>query len=450
MAEGEILTADQVKAWAIPGPPSIGADQAAPLFNALAAEGLMTPNQTAGKHWAMGCVALEITQRCNLDCTLCYLSDMSEAVHDLPLEEVLRRIDLIEAHYGPGTNVQITGGDPTLRKRSELVQIVALVAAKGMRPALFTNGIKATRDLLEELRTAGLKDVAFHVDMTQERKGYDSEAALNALRDEYIARAHGLGLHILFNTTVHDGNIDDVPMLSAFFAARADKVHLASFQMQADTGRGVLRGRGEVITQQRVMDLVSEGAGHPLGFDDLAVGHQSCNRYAGLLSAGGVTAPIFDDAALVKDVFERSTPYVYDRYNGLRSVRVTLQFLLNNPGVSARVLGYVARKVWALKAGLLRGKRPHKLTFYIHNFMDAQSLDRQRCETCIFMTMTRDGPIAMCVHNAKRDAFISAPIKTAHGTWQPVSADMHAQPLKRLKGRRRAAFLEDRRTVASV
>lgn len=438
------LNQDQVQTWAIPAPPSVAGDPSKPLCDALARHDLMTPNQVAGRHWSIGCVALEITQRCNLDCTLCYLSDMSEAVQDLPLEEVFRRIDLIHAHYGPNTNVQITGGDPTLRQRGELIQIVARVAAKGMRPALFTNGIKATRDLLIALRDAGLKDVAFHVDMTQERKGFADEAALNTIREEYIARAHGLGLHILFNTTVFDGNIHDVPMLAAFFKDRAETVHLASFQMQADTGRGVLRARGEAITQQRLMDLINQGAGLDLGFDHLAVGHQSCNRYGSLLSAGSVKTPTFDDTKLVDEVFERSAAYAYDRYNPWRSALVALTFISQNLRLSARVLGYILRKGWALKSGLLGGKRPHKLTFYIHNFMDAENLDKERCETCIFMTMTRDGPISMCVHNARRDDFILAQVKTEDGVFQPLKEHQPAQPLKTLKGRRRAAFLRQR------
>ena len=33
------------------------------------------PNQVLGRRSTVGCVALEITQRCNLDCTLCYLSE---------------------------------------------------------------------------------------------------------------------------------------------------------------------------------------------------------------------------------------------------------------------------------------------------------------------------------------------------------------------------------------
>src|SRR6266700_6635346 len=105
----------------------------------MVATGQWSASQLMGRRWPIGCVALEITQRCNLDCTACYLSEHSEAVKDLPLAEVFRRIDLIFDHYGPNTNVQVTGGDPTLRKREELVAIVRRLSHKGMRASLFTN-----------------------------------------------------------------------------------------------------------------------------------------------------------------------------------------------------------------------------------------------------------------------------------------------------------------------
>ena len=66
-----------------------------------------SPNQQMGRRWTLGCVALEITQRCNLDCSLCYLSEHSEAIRDIPVEELFRRIDLIHQHYGAYTNVQV-------------------------------------------------------------------------------------------------------------------------------------------------------------------------------------------------------------------------------------------------------------------------------------------------------------------------------------------------------
>ncbi|MFY2824437.1 hypothetical protein [Ruegeria sp. MALMAid1280] len=69
-----------------------------------------------------------------------------------------------------------------------------------MRSCLMTNGIRASRALLTRLAAAGLDDVAFHVDMTQDRNGF---LELNTVRRAYIRRARGLGLRILFNTTVY-------------------------------------------------------------------------------------------------------------------------------------------------------------------------------------------------------------------------------------------------------
>ncbi len=158
------------------GPDPIAASRAR-----MAAAGQWHAGQSLGRRFAIGCVALEITQRCNLDCTLCYLSDHAEAIQDIPLAEVMRRIGEIRAQFGPHTEVQVTGGDPTLRDRGELAAIVRAIRAAGMRASLFTNGIKVTRELLVLLAAGGLNDVAFHVDMTQQRVGYASEADLNAL-----------------------------------------------------------------------------------------------------------------------------------------------------------------------------------------------------------------------------------------------------------------------------
>ena len=152
----------------------------------MRATGQWGERQAAGRRWSIGCVSLEITQRCNLDCTLCYLSESAEAIRDLPLDEVFRRVDVIAAQYGPNTDVQISGGDPTLRDKGELSEIVRYIRAKGLRASLFTNGILLTRDWLKKLATDGLNDVAFHVDVTQERKGFTTEFQLN----QKIGRAH--------------------------------------------------------------------------------------------------------------------------------------------------------------------------------------------------------------------------------------------------------------------
>ncbi len=449
----EFLTPDEIAAWRpqVPPAPHTLSDH---LRKAVDHHGLDTPAQVAGFHFPIGCVALEITQRCNLDCSACYLSDLSEAVLDLPLVEILRRVDQIAAYYGPYTNVQISGGDPTLRKTEDLVAIVRRIASHKMRSALFTNGIKATRSLLATLSDAGLNDVAFHVDMTQGRRGYGTEADLNAIRDDYINQAKGLGLQILFNTTVFDGNVDEVPMLARFFRDRAAYVHLASFQMIADTGRGVIRDRAHTITQHAIIRRISDGAGVELAFEYPQVGHSECNRYAMVLTAGDETAAAFDSKHqnFIEDMLVAGRTAFFDRHRPWRSLQSLASMLFRNPGLLLGASAYVASRVWALRRGLVKSKgRANRLTFYIHNFMHADQLQKDRCESCVFMTMTRDGPVSMCVHNAKRDAFILQKVKDDAGqSWSPLGhksvgrdrLDPKALPLKRLKGRHRATKLE--------
>ncbi|MEM7445912.1 MAG: radical SAM protein, partial [Pseudomonadota bacterium] len=127
-----------------PVPPA-GADPRAPLRGRLERLGLFGPEQVAGRIFPIACVALEVTQRCNLDCTLCYLSDLAEATPDPSLETLLARVDRIYRHYGPRTNIQITGGEPTLRRAEDLEAITRHIRGLGMRSALFTNGIRARR-----------------------------------------------------------------------------------------------------------------------------------------------------------------------------------------------------------------------------------------------------------------------------------------------------------------
>ena len=282
--------------------------------------GQWSPAQLAGRRWAMGCVSLEVTQRCNLDCTLCYLSDSAEAVRDIPLQDLFRRIDGIALQFGPNTDVQISGGDPTLRDRSELSQIVRHVRARGMRASLLTNGILLDRDWLAQLAADGLNDVAFHVDLTQERKGYACEADLNALRLRYIDMARGLPISVLFNTTVFAGNLPEMAGLANFFVQHNDVVRFASFQLGADTGRGTMAGRNPVlVTQASVCAAIEQGAGVPLNFDALHSGHRACNCYAMLVTIGAQRFDALADGEFVARVLQGTANTAFERDQGLRA-----------------------------------------------------------------------------------------------------------------------------------
>lgn len=384
--------------------------------------------QFVGRRTAIGCVALEITQRCNLDCSACYLSEHAEAVKDLPLEEVFRRIDVIHDIYGADVDIQVTGGDPTLRKADELVAIVRRISERGMRPALFTNGIRATRALLSRLADAGLIDVAFHVDMTQERRGYASEIELNELRLAYIERARGLPLAIYFNTTVFDGNIDQIPDVVAFFARHSDAVRLVSFQPVAKTGRGTLL-QCSSITTNAVIRQIEKGVGTSVTFDTAHVGHARCNRYGMTFIANGRAFDALDNKPLYNALLSRTAKIRFDRQRPRHAIATFLKCLAMNPDVAARASWWFLRKLWRMKHDLIAARgRVNKLSFFIHNFMDACELDPERIRACVFMAATRDGPVSMCQFNAHRDASILKPLRLGKDDgqwfWNPLSGEV--------------------------
>jgi hypothetical protein len=330
--------------------------------------------------------------------------------------------------------VQVTGGDPTLRKRNELVSIVGRIADRGMRPTLMTNGIRAKRSLLEDLAATGLVDVAFHVDITQKRHGYDGERALNSIRQDYVERTRGLPLSVLFNTTVTGETLGDVPEIVEFFVKNSDVVRLASFQLQADTGRGTLGRRDESLTIDALQRQIEAGAGTSISFDALQIGHRSCSRYGMAFIINGRAYDALDDVELVQMVLDRFPHLRLDRRSRSQVLKTFAKGALLTPALWSRAVGWLSRKIWHARRDLVaaRGKA-NKLSFIIHNFMDACCLDNERVEACTFMAATSTGPVSMCLYNTMRNDFLLRPVRLADERggrfWDPLSGQESDVPM---------------------
>lgn len=389
----------------------------------VASVGQWGPWQSLGRRFGVACVALEVTQRCNLDCAFCYLSTSSQALHDIPLPEVYRRIDMIRGTYGPGVDVQITGGEPTLRSLEDLEAIVRYIHSAGLRSTLMTNGIRASRALLQGLASAGLSDVAFHVDLTQARKGHDSEAALDAIRLAYIERVRGLGLSVMFNTTLDERNFPELPARVRFFITHADVVRFASFQIGAHTGRGV----GVAPRNFGIADVeaaIAGAAATALRFDAVGSGHRRCNRYACALVINGQVHDAFDNIAITQAVLDATALRPLDRRRPWRALRSLLVGTLAHPALWMSAVPWALRKIWSARRDLLAARgRVSKLSFFVHAFMPADGLDAERITACSFMVMTPRGPLSMCEHNAKRDEHLLVPARITQGQrlvyWDP-------------------------------
>ena len=173
---------------------------------------------------------LEPTAHCNLNCYGCYRKNikdshksMEQVKHELDIFQSLRKTDCIS----------IAGGEPLLYPN--IVELVAEIKSRGLKPIINSNGIALTKELLHDLKKAGVFGFTFHIDSKQGRgRGPQwegkSELELNELRLNYaeMLAAEG-GIACSFNSTVYGDTLQYVPELAAWAQKHIDIVHTMVF-----------------------------------------------------------------------------------------------------------------------------------------------------------------------------------------------------------------------------
>ena len=170
---------------------------------------------------------LEPTSTCNLYCDGCYRENRN-ASHK-SLEEVQHELDVFE-RYRQCDGVSIAGGEPLTHP--EIVEIVRMVKRKGWKAIINSNGALLSRELLRELKRAGVDGFTFHVDSGQKRPHWTgkTEKELNALRQQLADMLHEAGgITCSFNATVYPETLKDVPMLLQWAQEQIDRVHVMVF-----------------------------------------------------------------------------------------------------------------------------------------------------------------------------------------------------------------------------
>lgn len=173
-------------------------------------------------HRQQTCTAvLDVTRACNLSCTFCYADSMgpdSPPEPDMPFERIAGLLSRVH-QASPGCNLQISGGEPTLRP--DLPRIVATARETGFGfVQLNTNGIRLARDpaLARQLKSAGLSSVFLQFDAV-------CDTVYEALRKNPLYRIkqaavracirNGIGV-ILVPTLVPGVNMDQIGPILGF------------------------------------------------------------------------------------------------------------------------------------------------------------------------------------------------------------------------------------------
>ncbi len=172
---------------------------------------------------------LEPTRRCNIACDACFATN--DPGSEKPLERIAADLAaLVAARRSDG--IFIAGGEPLTHPR--VSDVVRMVAARGLKPVLVTNGVGLTPAGVRELRAAGLFGFTFHVDSHQSRPGWKgkTEAELNTLRQALADMVLDAGdLVCGFNVTVFPDTLSQVPAIVAWALRNVDRVQSYTLTM---------------------------------------------------------------------------------------------------------------------------------------------------------------------------------------------------------------------------
>jgi uncharacterized radical SAM superfamily Fe-S cluster-containing enzyme len=192
-------------------------------------------------HEQHSCLALiEITDHCNLTCSVCFAESSPQRSKHLPVATVERMLDALVASEGEPDLVQISGGEPTLHP--DFFAILDAVRARPIRHVMInTNGIRIARDPDFAARLAqGKRGLEVYLqfdslgrDALMDLRGAD----LRRVREEALENLEKHGVSTTLVVTVKRGVNDDEIGAIVRHALEWRCVRGVTFQPVQDAGR---------------------------------------------------------------------------------------------------------------------------------------------------------------------------------------------------------------------
>ncbi|MDD2273106.1 MAG: radical SAM protein [Desulfuromonadaceae bacterium] len=331
-------------------------------------------------------VEIELTERCNLRCPVCFMAaeGVQAAAQPGPsLSELESVFKGIMAKTGPYTSIQLTGGEPTIRK--DLPDIVRLGRSIGFTSIeLNTNGVVISQrpEYVRELAEAGISGIFMQFDgLTSAVYEKIRGADLLSTKLKAIENCRKAGVQVVIAMTIINGiNQDQIGDVLRFALDNRDVIAGIAYQPAFGSGRFEVSNERR-LSMGDVAFLLSEqsnGILAPYDLWPLGCSHPTCDAATYVVEEKG-------------------------RYRALTSMITTKEYVENFDPASPQgsVLPDIADKMFPeLELGL---------SIVVMSYMDATDMDLKRLRECSMTVAGPDGAlIPFCsyqltnIHGQKR------------------------------------------------
>lgn len=154
--------------------------------------------------------ALMVTNRCNMDCPVCFTRDKKEPLHEPTLEQCRELMIKYREQAGEDALIEFCGGEPTVRR--DICELAMMAKRMGFDYIqLNTNGIKLAEslDYCRALRFAGITTVYMGFDgMTDKPYFAKYGRSLLEIKKKAVENCAHVGLAVVLVTCVIPGEND--------------------------------------------------------------------------------------------------------------------------------------------------------------------------------------------------------------------------------------------------
>ena len=356
------------------------------------------------------CMLLELTNRCNLHCPVCFASAGDQTPSDLSLEEIEKQYDFLMAHGGP-FNIQLSGGEPTMR--DDLPEIIRLGRSKGFTFfQLNTNGIRLAESpsYAKELKKAGLNTVFLQFDGLLD-KTYEILRGRELLDEKLMAihncAAAGLGV-VLVPVIAPDVNVKEIGHILHFAMNNMPAVRGVHFQPVSYFGRCKLDEPAMRITIPKMLREIESQTNGLMKAADFGSGgaeNPYCSFHASYMRRkdGSLRALAQKDSQCCCTTSDDSRTFVANQWTGIEKTSDCCCEPKAKTSAESCCCETPSKSVvteWASFDEFLEQARLNTFTVSGMIFQDAFNLDLDRLKRCYICEVdSRYGMVPFCAYN---------------------------------------------------